>query len=248
MTPMLALFTVSVRQALPRKRFLLLSLLQLAPAAIYLVSTTNRTEAFALKAAVEVGGPIFFLLILPVVAIVIATGVLGSDRRDQTLSFIVLRPIPRSAIGAAKVFAAVCAAFALNAIGAVALAGTHAIRFGDPQLFVGLLVGALVATSAYSAIFVPIGFLTDRAVIVGMAYLLIFENGIVAVLPGLSSMSPARLGVAAFGALTPDVAIYVTEFTGALDLSAPRSMLTAAIYLAVGVGATAILLRTRDLA
>ena len=248
MTPIIALFTASIHQALPRRRTLLLGLLQLAPAGIYVVSTTSRTEEFALEGAVQIGGSIFFSLILPVVAIVIAAGMLGSERRDQTLSFIALRPIPRSAIAAAKVLAAVLAAFAVSAVGAVALASAHAIRYGDTQLYVGLLVGVLVATAAYSAVFVSLGFLTDRAVIIGMAYLLIFENGIAFALPGLASLSPWRLGVATFGALTPDAAQYVRESIGQLEMSASQSVLTAMIFLVAGVAATTMLLRTRDLA
>ena len=69
MTPILALSTMSLRQGLPRRRTLLLALLGLAPAGIYLVSTTNRTQEFALEGAVQVGGGIFFSLILPVVTI-----------------------------------------------------------------------------------------------------------------------------------------------------------------------------------
>jgi ABC-type transport system involved in multi-copper enzyme maturation permease subunit len=247
MTPVLALFTMSLRQALPRRRTLLLGLLELTPAAVYLVSTTNRTEQLALQGATQVGGSILFSLVLPVVAIVTAAGVLGSERRDQTLSFIALRPIPRLAIAGAKVAAAIGAAFALNAIGAIALATSHAIRFGDAQLFVGLVVGVFIATAAYAAVFVPLGFLTDRAVIVGMAYLLVFENGIAYALPGLASLSPWRLGMAAFGALATDAAIYTKDFTGSLELSVAQSASTAILFLVLGITATTILLRTRDL-
>ncbi|MEN8042037.1 MAG: hypothetical protein ABFR95_11100, partial [Actinomycetota bacterium] len=95
MKPALALLTVSISQALPKKRTLLLGLLELAPAAVYLMATTSRTEAFALEGAVQIGGSILFSLVLPVVTIVLAAGALGSERRDQTLSFIALRPIPR---------------------------------------------------------------------------------------------------------------------------------------------------------
>jgi ABC-type transport system involved in multi-copper enzyme maturation permease subunit len=248
MTPAFALFTVSLRQALPKRRTLMLALLELAPAGIYLISTTSRTEEFAVQGAVEVGGAILFALVLPVVSIVVAAGVLGSERRDQTLSFIALRPISRFGIASAKVLAAVIAAFALNAVGAIALASAHAVRFGDPQLFVGLVLGALVATAAYAAVFVPLGFLTDRAVIIGMAYLLVFENGIVGALPALATMSPWRLGTATVAALTPEAAIYLSEATGNLEHSASQAALTALIFVAAGIAATSILLRTRDLA
>lgn len=248
MTQALALFTVSVRQALPKRRTLSLALLELAPAGIYLVSTTSRTEEFALRGAMEIGGATLFALVLPVVSIVVAAGVLGSERRDQTLSFIALRPISRFAISSAKVLAAVVAAFMLNGLGAFALAGAHSIRFGDLQLFVGLIAGALVATAAYAAIYVPLGFLTDRAVIIGMAYLLVFENGVVAALPALATMSPWRIGVATVAALTPDAAVYLSDATGNLEHSTSVAAFTALIFLVAGITITSILLRTRDLA
>ncbi len=248
MTPVLALFTVSIRQALPKRRTLMLALLELAPAGIYLIATTSRTEAFALQGAIEVGAATLFALVLPVVSIVVAAGVLGTERRDQTLSFIALRPIPRYGIASAKVLAAVVAAFALNAVGAIALASAHAVRFSDPQLFVGLVLGALIATAAYAAIYVPLGFLTDRAVIIGMAYLLVFENGIVRALPALATMSPWRLGAATLADLTPEAALYLREATGNLELSASQATLTMLIFVVTGIAVTSILLRTRDLA
>ena len=248
MTPVLSLFRASLAQALPRRRTLMLGLLELAPAGVYLVSTTNRTQEFAVQGAVQVGGSIYFSLILPVVAIVVAAGVLGSERRDQTLSFIVLRPISRFGIAGAKMLAAIVAGFAINAIGAITLATSHAIRFGDTDLYLGLLFGALIATAAYSAILVPLGFLTDRAVIIGMAFLLVFENGVVFALPGLASLSPWRLGVAAFADLAPNAAIYADDLIGNLDPSASQSALTALLFVLAGTAATAILLKTRDLA
>jgi ABC-2 type transport system permease protein len=248
MSSILALFTVSLRQALPRRRTLLLGLLELAPAGIYLISTTNRTQEFSTEGAVQVGGSIFFALVLPVVAIVVAAGVLGSERRDETLSFVVMRPISRFAVAASKMLAAIAAGFLINAIGAVTLATAHAVRFGDTQMYVGFVVGALVATAAYAALMVPLGFLTDRAVIIGMAYLLVFENGVVFALPGLASLSPWRLGAAAFFALTPEAAIYADDIAGSLELSVSNSALTSLLFVLAGIAATTILLRTRDLA
>ena len=248
MSQILALFTVSLRQALPKKRTLLLVLLQLVPALIYLATTTNRTETYSLELGVQIGASVYFALVLPVVSIVLAAGVLGSERRDQTLSFIALRPLSRVSITIAKVAAAFIGASVINAVGAVALASAHAILFGDTQLLMGFVIGSLVATIAYVGIFVPLGFLTDRSVIIGMAYLLVFENGIVAALPGLASMSPWRLGLSTFGALTPNAAIYAVDLVGNLELSVTKSVSAAALFLAVGIASTTLLLRTRDLA
>jgi ABC-2 type transport system permease protein len=249
MKPIVALVGATYRQALPVKRTIALLLLQIAPATIYLVATSNRTEEFAYQGAIEIGMTTYFALVLPVVAIVIGAGVLGNERRDLTLSFIALRPIPRAMIATGKLVAASAAAFTVNAVGALALGLTHVVRFGSPDLILGLLVGSLLATIAYAAIYVPVGFLTDRAVIIGMAYLLVVENGLVFLLPGLASLSPWRLGVAAFGGLVPDAAAYITEgeAVGSLAISTPRAAITVLIYAAVSIAVTTFLLYKRDL-
>ena len=67
MTPMLALVTVSIRQALPTRRTALLLLAELGPAAVYLLATSNRTAVAAFDGLVEIGASTYFGLVLPVV-------------------------------------------------------------------------------------------------------------------------------------------------------------------------------------
>lgn len=248
MRPFIALLTTSFRQALPLRRTIALVVLQLAPAVIYLLGSTGRTENAAFEVVVGVGLGTYFALALPVTAIVIAAGVLGNERRDLTLGFITLRPIPRVGVVAAKLVAAVAAAFVLSAIGALALGVVHAARFGGSDVVVGFVLGAAVATVAYSCIFIPLGFITDRAVIIGMGYLLVFENGAVFLLTGLSSLSPWRLGAATFADIVPRAETLMSEAVGALEQSAGRTLFTLMLYVAASIAVTTNLLRTRDLA
>jgi ABC-2 type transport system permease protein len=246
MSSVAAMFRVSVSQALPRRRTLMLGLLELAPAAIYLFATSSRTSSAGFQGVVEIGSSTFLALVLPVVAIVVAAGALGNERRDLTLSFIALRPIPRTAIALTKVTAAASAAIALNLVGALALGVAHTVRYGGGSIIVGLVAATIVASVAYAAVFVPLGFLTDRAVIIGMAYLLVFENGAVFALSGLSLLSPWRLGAATLAGIVDGSRIYLEGAIGTLPMA--RAILAAAIYLLVGVGLSTWLLRKRDLA
>jgi ABC-2 type transport system permease protein len=249
LTPVLALLGTSIRQLLPLRRSILLGLLQLGPALIYLIGSSGRTTEAALDAFLDGGVATYFLLVLPIVSIVLSSSALGVERRDQTLSFIVLRPMRRSVIVVAKFAATVAAAMALNAVGAIALAGIQLIRFGgDLDLMFGLLTGALIATIAYAAIFIPIGFLTDRAVIIGLAFLLIFENGVVSALPALETLSPWRLGAAGFADIAGVSNEGLEESLRSLSFSAGRSLLTVAIMAAVSVAITTLLINRRDLA
>ncbi|MGI9667627.1 MAG: ABC transporter permease [Acidimicrobiia bacterium] len=245
MMPARALFTVSIRQALPRRRTIILLLLQSAPVLVYLLATQNRTSGAAARSAVEVGAAVFFALVLPITAIMIAAGVLGNERRDLTMSFIALRPMPRSVIAAAKLFAAIAAASAVISTGAIALGVVHGIRFDEWTLLPALVIGGLVATAVYAAIYVPLGFITDRAVIIGIALLLVFENGVAAVLTGLAFLSPWRIGVSVFAGLFPD-AEQILDSNAAPYSFADAAIFTIA-YLVLSIGVTTLLLRTRDL-
>ena len=246
MTPFLALLNASIRQALPLRRTVLLALLSVSPTLVYVFATTGRTEASAFEGAVEVATGTYFALVLPIVSIVIASGVLGNERRDLTLSFIALRPIPRWAIALAKLLAAFCAAGLLVLLGAVVYGGTHAIRFGSIDLLVGLSAGALVAAAAYVSVYVPLGFLTDRSVIIGIAYLLVFENGAAFLLTGLAALSPWRLGLSIFADVTDGVATVLDG--GTVPLNASQAMIALAVYVVVSLGITTWLLQRRDLA
>ncbi len=249
MTPVLALLGASIRQLLPLRRSILLALLQLGPALIYLIGSSGRTPDAALNAFLDGGVATYFVLVLPVVSIVLSSSALGVERRDQTLSFIVLRPMRRSVIVLTKFAATVAAAMVLNAVGAIALSALQLIRFGgDIDLMIGLLAGALIATIAYAAIFIPVGFLTDRAVIIGLAFLLIFENGVVNALPALETLSPWRLGAAGFADISGVSSDGLEESLQSLSYSAGRSLTVVVVMAAVSVAITTVLISRRDLA
>jgi ABC-2 type transport system permease protein len=246
MTPTLALVTVSIRQALPTRRTALLLLAELGPAAVYLLATSNRTAIAAFDGLVEIGASTYFGLVLPVVTIVIAAGVLGNERRDTTLSFIVLRPMSRWGISVAKLLAGFLAAFAVNLVGALALGVTHAIRFGGPDIIVGLVIGGVVATLAYTSVVVPLGFLTDRAVIIGLAYLFIAENGVIFALSGLALLSPWRLGATVFADAVDGSRVILVDAIG--TMTSANALMALLVYVVFGVVSTSYLLKRRDLA
>ncbi len=241
-----ALFTVSFGQALPMRRTVMLVLLELAPVTIYLLATSSRTSEAAFQGLVEIGASTFFALVLPVVSIVIAAGALGNERRDLTLSFIALRPLPRTSIAATKLAASIAAAGAVNLVGAIALGGAHTVRYGGPGGIVALILATMVATAAYASLFLPLGFLTDRAVIIGLGYLLVFENGIVFALSGIVLLSPWRLGAAVFADVLAGARIHLGDAIGALATG--QVLIALAIYVTVGLVGTTWLLRHRDLA
>jgi len=74
------------------------------------------------------------------------------------------------------------------------LAAAIANGFGD-KLTIGLLVGALIASVAYNALFVMLSVLTTRAIAVGLAYLLVWEGLLGNLIGGVRVLSIGQYSV-----------------------------------------------------
>jgi ABC-2 type transport system permease protein len=243
-----AITRTTIQQLLGLQRFIIFGIAELAPAAVFLLLSQTLSEEAALDRFLGMVAAIYFPLLIPIVTLIIAASALGDERRDGTLSFLVLRPIPRSVITGSKFLGAIIVAVSLNAIGAIALTVVYGIETGSWSLALPLIVGGMAATVVYTSLFVPLGFFTDRAVLIGLAFVFIFENAVVSALSGLSSLSPWRIGLSAFTGLAPDnVKAELSDF-GVANLSGfGTAMLWTVIAAAVSIGATTLVLRRRDL-
>jgi ABC-2 type transport system permease protein len=243
-----AITVATVRQVLGLRRAIIFGLATMAPALVFLLTTQALVDEAALDRFLGMVVGLYFPLLVPIVALIISASALGDERRDGTLSFLVLRPIPRSVISGSKFLGAVLVAAGLNTIGGAALAIVYAVETGSWDVVLPLVVGGIVASIVYASLFVPLGFFTDRAVLVGLAFVFIFENAVVSALSGLSSISPWRLGMSAFSGLAPEeVASQLTDIEIA-NLSALGSTMFRTVVIAVlSIAAITLILRRRDL-
>lgn len=244
-----AITTATVAQVLTLRRAIIFGVAALSPTLVYLLLIRTLSEEAALDRLAGMIILVYFPLLVPIISLIVASGVLGAERRDGTLSFLVLRPIPRWVIAAAKAAAAVIVAGGINAFGALALTVSYAVETRTWSLVVPLLVGGLLASIIYAAIFVPLGFFTDRAVLVGLLFVFVFENGIVTALTGLSALSPYRTGFSAFAALAPSDLITPADLadTPVELISLSTAVLWTAMAAVVSVAVVALVLRNRDL-
>jgi ABC-2 type transport system permease protein len=128
-------------------------------------------------------------VLLPVVGLTFATSSLGAELRDGTITNLLLKPIPRPAVLGAKYLAAVLATLLVllpaQAIGHLVAAG----GLGSTDLLAGMLLAVVVGTLAYCALGVLLSLLMARALLVGLAYALLWEGAVVSVAPSASSLS-----------------------------------------------------------
>ena len=243
-----AITTTTVKQLLGVRRMIVFGIAELAPAGVFLLMTQTLAEEAALDRLLGMVAALYFPLLVPIVTLIVAASALGDERRDGTLSFLVLRPIPRSVIALSKFGGAVIVAAGLNIFGAVALTVAYGFETGSWGLVVPLAVGGAFASIVYASLFVPLGFFTDRAVLIGLAFVFIFENAVVSALSGLSSLSPWRIGESAFAGLAPnEVAVELADFGGAGLSSFGTALFRTVLIAAISIGATTMVLRRRDL-
>jgi len=258
MTAFLAIIRVTVRQTMRFRRALGLLLLSGSTTGMYLLfmlatrgSTISVQRNDSIETAIGMSLFVFMNIVVPVVTLIIATSVLGDERRENTMSFLVLRPIPRFHIGAAKIVAAFLEAFALTGIGAATFGVLVGIKVDTFGYALPLVAGTAITVAAYSALFVPLGYLMKRATLIGLTYVFIWENGIAATLPALATLSPWRIGVSATAALAPgEFAEQIpSDFVlGSLQPGVGGALAKTLVLALLAAGFIAFILRRRDLA
>jgi ABC-2 type transport system permease protein len=216
--------SITARGLLGRRRFLALLLLPaaLVGLAILADATTVPAADWAPTVLVALG----FGVVVPLVALIIGTGVLGAELDDGTLAHILAKPVPRWRIILTKLVVAVVATGAV-VVPAMFLAGTLA---GGARVGVGVAVGTALAATAYCAVFVAMSLLTSRPVLVGLAYVLLWEGMLGSVISGTQVLSVGQYGIAVADAVA-DTAL----LTG--QVSVPVSLVLAVVLT---VGATVL--------
>ena len=186
-----ALFVLTLRQHLHGRRLLILSLLFLIPAILTLVarllphSPTPATIEFVL---------VFYLIphaLITLTALLYSAGIIQDEVEEQTLTYLLLRPIPRWGLYLTRLAATLVVTIAITCVFTVL--ALIAIHWNAPELWskvlgerVPRIVGLLALTQvSYCALFAIIGMVTRWALLAGIAYIAIFE-ALMANLPNIA--------------------------------------------------------------
>ena len=197
MTPMLAIVRVTIGQLTGKARLIGFALLNLVPAVLLAaVSRSARSSALDLELGVLLVVPIF-AMVIPITTLILATSALGEERRDKTLSFLVLRPISRLQIALAKSIAAAAVSAGFAVFGVLALSLVWVVVGGSFDVFLPMVLGATIACVMYSTVFVLLGNLLVRSTLVGLLYILFFESVIVDEFDKLAGGSLWRISLGA---------------------------------------------------
>ncbi len=133
----------------------------------------------------------FSATLLPLATLVLATAALGDEIEDRTLQYLALKPIGRFRIVLQKFLAILIVAIPIVWAG---IALTWAIASfghydGMRDLLLPALLSSLVAILGFGSLFLFLSLIIQRALIIGVFYVFIWESALTRYLPGIRSIS-----------------------------------------------------------
>ena len=226
-----ALFNLALRQALTRRKLLLLAILALIPLGFAALQRNLDPTAGPEGILDGVFNGVLLSIALPLIVTTLATGAFGNEIEDRTLSLIAAKPIPRAAVVLAKLAATVAVAGPLTAVVA-ALVVLMALDGGAARGAAVAAASALIGVAAYAAVFTWAGLVTSRALAFGLVYALLWEGLLASQLEGLRYLSVRAYMLGSLVGL--DDAAFAPFSSNAIELPAAlggATLMTALFYL-----------------
>ena len=118
----------------------------------------------------------------PLAALLYATGIIQDEVEEQTLTYLLVRPLPRWAIYIVKLLATLLIVSLLTAVFTAATFAVIALTGGEPitsdlmRQMLKTSAALTLAQAGYCGLFGLLGLLTRRSLFVGVAYIFLFEG------------------------------------------------------------------------
>jgi ABC-2 type transport system permease protein len=224
---------ITFRGMLGRRRALLLLVLPLILLILAVVLTVTGYND--LNASTAVLQRFSLGALLPLLALIAGTGVIGPEIDDGQIMYVLTKPIPRPVITTTKLLVAITLVV-LFAVVPTLVAGV--IMSGmTAQLAFAFTIGVLVGGVAYSAVFVALAVASRFAVTIGLLYALVWEVLIGNVAPGARKLSILQWSTSVTDALT-------TATTVKSEVSLGVALVLLVIVSGAGAVLAAVRLRT----
>ncbi len=221
------LVSVSLRGLLNRRRTLFLALLGalvVLVAVLFRLADQPPDEAFDFTG--QLLGNFGLAVLLPVVAVIVGTAAIGSELDDGTIIYLLAKPIPRAWVAAVKALVAWVVVVIL-VCPAILVAGIVAMG-GDADLGIAYAVAAAFGALEYTTVFLALSLVTTRALVVGLAYVVVWEGAVAGLFEGTRFLSIRQHALAVADAIGGEGAI-----TSTLDVGTALVMGTVVTGVAV---------------
>ncbi|MER6995291.1 ABC transporter permease [Streptomyces sp. NPDC000410] len=210
---------LTYRALLGRRRAAVLFLL---PGLLLLIAAAVRAfNGVDDQVAADVLGGFALATMVPLIGVIAGTGAIGPEIDDGSIVYLLAKPVKRPTIIVTKLIVAIAVTMAFSAIPTL-LAGLI-LNGNGQQIAVAYMVAALVASIAYSALFLLLGTVSRHAVVIGLVYALVWETLFGSLVSGARTLSVQQWSLA------------LAEKIGAEGMIASDVGLPVAVALLVGV-------------
>lgn len=197
------------RQVMRKGRVIGLSALVATLGLILWLTSLDRSQTSSVEnyhATIVAGGTVFSLALL-----IVTVAVLRDEKDGGTLPFILLRPISRGQFALSAIIAGVLASLTMAVIAwAFTLVGALAAGIPASDAVAGIVLFG-VASFGYAAIFVPLGYLVPRALLIGLMYVVLIEGIIAQALESVAHLSIWRIATQVYAAVVDDLPSWITN-------------------------------------
>jgi ABC-2 type transport system permease protein len=233
MTATLARLTA--RQLLGRRRGWLVVLLALIPVLVAMIYRfgSDRTDPVPIEFAPDVLDLLMITAVLPLTALVFGTSALGGEIEDGTAVYLLTTPVERWRILLVKV-AVASGATIVVVLPATVLTSVIALGGDEHGLTPGFALGVIAGSVVYCCVFVALSVWTSRALLIGLAYVFVWEGVVTSIFDGTRWVSVRQyvLGLADLVSSAPEFALEA-DLGGVSALVASAVLSASAIWLGI---------------
>ena len=168
---------LTLRQSLARRRWMIVAFVAALPVVMAaLIRIYSDLDEDTLTTVASILSGLSLTVVVPVVALTLASAGFGAEVDDGTVVYLLTKPIGRSRIAVTKLAVTACIAALFNGVSTFA-AGMITVHGADAsRLDAGYTVAAIVGSVLYTAIFLALGLITRRGMLVGLVYLVVWEG------------------------------------------------------------------------
>ncbi|KQX49412.1 MULTISPECIES: ABC transporter permease [unclassified Streptomyces] len=191
---------LTYRALLGRRRALILFLL---PGMLLLIAAAVRGfNGPDDQTAADVLGGFALATMVPLIGVIAGTGAIGPEIDDGSIVYLLSKPVKRPTIIFTKLIVAVAVTMVFSAVPTF-IAG-FILNGNGQQVAVAYTVAALVASIAYSALFLLLGTISRHAVVIGLVYALVWEALFGSLIAGAKTLSVQQWALALAQKVTGD--------------------------------------------
>ncbi|WP_328398919.1 ABC transporter permease subunit [Streptomyces sp. NBC_00390] len=139
------------------------------------------------QVAADVLGGFALATMVPLIGVIAGTGAIGPEIDDGSIVYLLAKPVKRPTIIVTKLTVAIAVTMAFSALPTF-IAG-FVLNGNGQQVAVAYTVAALVASIAYSALFLLLGTVSRHAVVIGLVYALVWESLFGSLVAGARTLS-----------------------------------------------------------